>query len=75
MKERTDGWIKIISSILIFDIPIFIALLIFSLVSWYSLVIKVIIDAIIIFGVDKSIEKVNCSLSFKDGGKFSIKRK
>jgi len=71
MKEKTKDWIRIICSILMFNIPLLITILIFKLFSWYSLGAKILIDVVIIFAVDKSIKRVKGSLR---NGSFSIER-
>ena len=69
--KLTKDWIKILVSILIFDIPMFITLLIINQFSFTGIVSKLLVDVVIIVAVDKSIKKVG--VNWKDG--FHLERK
>lgn len=71
MEKLTKDWIKILVSILIFDIPMFITLLIINQFSFTGVISKLLVDVVIIVAVDKSIKKAG--VNWKDG--FHLERK
>ena len=70
MKDNIKEWLKVITSILFFNLIILGTLYFSKLISPYTITIKVVLDVAIGFVTDKSIKKLK--VGWKDG--FSIER-
>lgn len=71
MEKNTKDWIRILVAILIFNIPLFVTLLVIHQFNFTGIISKVLIDVVILVAVDKTIKKAG--INFKDG--FHIERK
>jgi hypothetical protein len=65
MNNKTIDWIKVMVSIVIFNLIIIGFLAYFSIASGYTLTLKIVLDISIGFVTDKSIKRL--SVNWKDG--------